>query len=291
MEIKGKRKIKLIEVLLIVLFSLLSAICIFPYIHLLAKSFSDRVSITTGSVTLWPVGFHLNNYGYVFSGTRFINSMGISLIVTIIGSFSGLFITAMCAYALSKQELPGRRVFLLAFVFSMLFYGGIIPSYFLMRSLELTNTIWAMIIPLIFSTYNMLILKAFFEGLPESLAESARMDGANNFRIFISIILPLSLPSLATIGLFMAVSYWNNYYHPAMFITKENLKPLQVYLYGIINTEGDPEQLASLSQIPNVTTNGLQAATIMAATLPMLLLYPSLQKYFVHGLTLGSVKG
>lgn len=290
-EKKGRQRLSLFEIINILIFVLLGILCVFPYLHLLAKSFSSSAAVNTGSVVIWPIGFHLNNYRHAFTGSNFLNAAVISILVTAIGTAGGLFMTAMCAYSLSKPELPGRKVFLLMFVFSMLFYGGIVPSYFLMRTLGLINTLWAMVLPLVFSTYNMLILKTFFEGIPDSLAESARIDGANNFRIFLSIILPISLPSLATIGLFMAVGYWNNYFHPSMFITKQSLKPLQVFLYEIINSEGDPEQLASLSQTPNVTTGGLQAATIMAATVPILVLYPFLQKYFVKGLTLGSVKG
>ena len=172
----------------------------------------------------------------------------------------------------------------------MLFYGGVVSIYVFMRTLNLLNTLACQIIPLLVSQYNLFVMKTFFEGIPESIEESAHIDGAGPLRTLVSIVLPLSLPSLATIGLFYAVAYWNNYYHPMLFITRADVKPLQMYLYELITTtqnlyEVDPVIAAGLS------SSGMQAAAIVVSTLPILLVYPFLQKYFIKGLTVGAVKG
>ncbi len=176
------------------------------------------------------------------------------------------------------------------YVFSMLFFGGTVPIYIFMQTLGLLNTLWAVIVPFTISQFNLFVMKTFFEQIPESIEESALMDGARPMRILLSIVLPLSMPVIATISLFYAVNYWNGYYHAMLFITNPKVKPLQLYLYELINTasriaELDPEQAQNLSSI------GVQSASIIIGTLPILLAYPFAQRYFVHGLTLGSVKG
>lgn len=196
----------------------------------------------------------------------------------------------MAAYPLSKQHFRGRKFILMLYVFTMLFYGGMVSIYVFMRSLNLLNTLLCQIIPLALSQYNLFVMKTFFEGLPEAIEESAHIDGAGHFRTLISIVLPLSLPSLATISLFYAVSYWNSYYHAMLFVTRADVKPLQMYLYELLTKtqnlyEVDPVIASGLS------ASGMQAAAIVVSTLPILLVYPFLQKYFVKGLTVGSVKG
>ena len=212
------------------------------------------------------------------------------MFVTVVGTLLSMVVTVFAAYPLSKPDFRGRRVILLLYVFSMLFYGGTVPIYVFMQSLGLLNTLWAIIVPFIISQYNMFVMKTFFEGLPAAIEESARIDGAGHMRILFSIVLPLSLPSLATIGLFYAVGYWNNYYHAMLFITRPEVKPMQLYLYELISTatrvsELDPEMAMSVSSA------GVQAGSILVGTLPILLLYPFAQKYFISGLTIGSVKG
>ena len=272
------------------LLALVSLICLLPFVHMIAKSFSGAAAVSAGRVTFYPIDFTLNTYRYVLQDSLFFSSFRNSVMITVGGTLLSLTFTVLAAYPLSKQHLRGRRVILLLYVFTMLFYGGMVSIYVFMRTLNLLNTLACQIIPLLVSQYNLFVMKTFFEGIPESIEESAHIDGAGPLRTLVSIVLPLSLPSLATIGLFYAVAYWNNYYHPMLFITRADVKPLQMYLYELITTtqnlyEVDPVIAAGLS------SSGMQAAAIVVSTLPILLVYPFLQKYFIKGLTVGSVKG
>ena len=272
------------------LLALVSLICLLPFVHMIAKSFSGAAAVSAGRVTFYPINFTLNTYRYVLQDSLFFSSFRNSVMITVGGTLLSLTFTVLAAYPLSKQHLRGRRVILLLYVFTMLFYGGMVSIYVFMRTLNLLNTLACQIIPLLVTQYNLFVMKTFYEGIPESIEESAHIDGAGPLRTLVSIVLPLSLPSLATIGLFYAVTYWNNYYHPMLFITRADVKPLQMYLYELITTtqnlyEVDPVIAAGLS------SSGMQAAAIVDSTLPILLVYPFLQKYFIKGLTVGSVKG
>lgn len=281
---------RIVRTLNIMLLALVSLICLLPFVHMVAKSFSGAAAVSAGRVTFYPIDFTLNTYRYVLQDSLFFSSFRNSVTITAGGTLLSLTFTVLAAYPLSKQHLRGRRVILLLYVFTMLFYGGMVSIYVFMRTLNLLNTLACQIIPLLVSQYNLFVMKTFFEGIPESIEESAHIDGAGPLRTLMSIVLPLSLPSLATIGLFYAVAYWNNYYHPMLFITRADVKPLQMYLYELITTtqnlyEVDPVIAAGLS------SSGMQAAAIVVSTLPILLVYPFLQKYFIKGLTVGSVKG
>ena len=284
------KKFSIFSLLNYLFFSLVALICLLPYMHIIAKSFSANNAVVAGKVAFWPVGFRLDVYKYVMKDHLFWNAFGNSVFVTVVGTVLSMAVTVLTAYPLSKPGFRGRKLILLFYVFSMLFYGGTVPIYIFMQTLGLLNTLWSIIIPFIVSQYNMFVLKTFFEGLPSAIEESARIDGAGHMRILLSIVLPLSLPSLATIGLFYAVGYWNNYYHAMLFITKPAFKPMQLYLYELISTatridELDPELAMSLS------SSSVQAGSILVGTLPILIAYPFAQKYFVTGLTIGSVKG
>ena len=272
------------------LLSIFALICLLPFVHMIAKSFSGATAVSAGRVTFWPLDITLNTYRYVLQDGLFFSAFKNSVTITIGGTLIALTTTTMAAYPLSKQHFRGRKIILMLYVFTMLFYGGMVSIYVFMRTLNLLNTLLSQIIPLVLSQYNLFVMKTFFEGIPEAIEESAHIDGAGPIRTLTSIVLPLSLPSLATIGLFYAVGYWNNYYHAMLFVTRPNAKPLQLYLYELINTaqnlyEIDPAIAAGLS------SSGMQAAAIVVSTLPILLVYPFLQKYFVKGLTIGSVKG
>lgn len=287
---RPRRKLTMLGALNYLLFVVLCLLCILPFVHLVAKSFSSNAAVISGSVSFWPKGFQLDVYRYVFNSQMFWQAFQNSLFITVVGTLISTSVTVLSAYPLSKQHFRGRKVILLLYVFSMLFFGGTVPIYMFMQTVGLLNTLWAVIVPFTVSQFNLFIMKTFFEEIPESIEESAIIDGARPARILISIVLPLSLPSIATISLFYAVNYWNGYYHAMLFITNPKVKPLQLYLYELINTasriaELDPEQAQNLSSI------GVQAASIIIGTLPILLTYPFAQRYFVHGLTLGSVKG
>ena len=273
-----------------ILLSIFALVSLLPFVHMIAKSFSGATAVSAGRVTFWPLDPTLNTYRYVMQDNLFFSSFRNSVIITVSGTLIALAITTMAAYPLSKQHFRGRKIILMLYVFTMLFYGGMVSIYVFMRTLNLLNTLICQIIPLALSQYNLFVMKTFFEGLPEAIEESAHIDGAGPIRTLTSIVLPLSLPSLATIGLFYAVGYWNSYYHAMLFVTRADVKPLQMYLYELIPTtqnlyEVDPVIAAGLS------SSGMQAAAIVVSTLPILLVYPFLQKYFVKGLTIGSVKG
>ncbi|TBL70396.1 carbohydrate ABC transporter permease [Paenibacillus thalictri] len=275
----------------VIVLTVIGLICLLPFLHVLAKSLSDQAAVMAGKVTFYPLGLNMGAFEFVFGKSRFFDALQVTLFVTVIGTLLSMAITIMAAYPLSKPEFRGRKPILLLYVFSMLFYGGIIPGYILMKGLGLLDTVWAMIIPLLVVPFNLFVCKTFFEGLPESVEESAKMDGASNFRILISIVLPISLPVVATLGIFYAVGYWNNYFHPLIYINSVSLKPLQIYLQDVLSNTEDV-----LAQQPEdvrlrLSPEGLRAAAVIATVLPILLVYPFLQKYFVHGLTVGSVKG
>lgn len=272
------------------LFTLSALVCVLPFVHLIVKALSSNTAVVSGFVSFWPIGFQLDVFKYVLNNKMFWNSFYNSAFITLVGTAISMVVTVLAAYPLSKPDFRGRKLILLLYVFSMLFYGGTVPIYILMQTLGLLNTLWAAIIPFTVSQFNLFVMKTSFEGIPESIEESARIDGAKPMRILISIILPLSLPSIATISLFYAVNYWNSYYHAMLFITEPSKKPMQLYLYELISTaskirELDPNQAMNLSSI------GVQAASIVLGTLPIIITYPFAQKYFVHGLTVGSVKG
>lgn len=201
-----------------------------------------------------------------------------------------MIVTAMAGYALSKRNLPWMKTITVIFVFTMWFNGGMVPRYLLMSQLQLTNTFWALILPAAISVYNLLLVKNYCETIPSSLEESAWIDGAGQARTLFTIVIPLSYPVLATITLFMAVSLWNDYYNPMIYITRSSMKTLQVYLRDIIVESQSDTTMISADDI-NLLPEGVRAASIIASTVPILLIYPFLQKYLIKGIMIGAVKG
>ena len=277
-----------------IILAILGLLMLFPFVNLIAKSFSSNTAITTGQVSFWPVGFQTGTYRYVMRQNQFWNSFKISLIVTVCGTFGALLMSCITAYSLSKRWLYARKFFVLIFVFTMLFSGGMVPSYILMRALNIVNTIWVLIVPALLGVYNMILLKNFIEEIPEAVEESAQLDGAGSIRILFSIVLPMSLPALATIGLFYAVGFWDNYMTGLLYITTPSLRPLQTYLYQLVtdatNISADI-MTAEDMEAASLNTEAIRAATIMLACVPIMCVYPFLQKYFVKGMRVGSVKG
>lgn len=285
---KGERVFNIFNHALLLL---LAAATLFPFLHVFAQSLSSETAVISGQVGLVPVGIQLGTYKYVMGNRQFINSFTVSVAITLIGTIGAMIVTTFAAYALSKPSLPGRSFFLVCFIFAMLFYGGIIPNYLLMRSLGLLDSIWVLILPAMVNVFNLLIIKNFFEGIPESLEEAARIDGASTFSILFRIVLPISLPVLATVSLFYAVGYWNDFFRAMIYISKPELKPLQLYLYEIVTHTQRPLTDIPVDSAMNLTPAAVRSATIMATTIPILVVYPFLQKYFVKGIVVGSVKG
>jgi putative aldouronate transport system permease protein len=273
---------------------LFAVITLLPFLNVIAKSASSEGAVVTGRVKFWPIGFQLTTYEYVLKQVEFQNGLKVSLVTTILGTFAAVFIAATVAYPLSKPQMVGRKFFMMVFVFVMLFSGGMIPSYMLYRTMGLTNTIWALITSGMCSVFNILLIKTFYEQLPESVEESARMDGASNMRALFYIVLPMSMPVIATVTLFYAVGYWNGYFAGILYITKPGLKPLQQYLYDLVKasqTSPDANTMTDATAYMNTNPESIRSATIFLATAPILLVYPFLQKYFVKGVNIGSVKG
>lgn len=296
-ERKSKTKLgtKIFNVINYSFFILLGVTTLFPFVNLLAKSLSSEKALVSGKVRILPVEFQTGTYQFVLGNKQFINAFKVSIFVTLVGTLLGLMMTILIAYPLSKSKLRGRKGLLLYFVFAMIFNGGLIPTYLVMQNLKLINNIWVLILPTLVNVYNMLIMKNYFESLPDSIEESAKVDGASDMRILLQIILPLSKPVLATIALFIAVAHWNSYYNAMIYITRVDLKPLQLYLKELVNsTKNTLEQAgyeADLDGMYNSSPEAVQAASIIAATVPILIVYPFLQKYFVKGVLVGSVKG
>ena len=288
---KNRKKLKIFDIVLYIVMTILGFITLIPVLKVVAEALSDPRYVVLGDVGIFPKGFTLDTVGYVLKKPEFLNSFKVTVIITIGGTLLAMVLTVLAAYPLSKPDLRGRKFFLYIFVFIMLFHAGMVPKYLLFRSLNLINTIWALIFSSAFSVFNLFVVKNYYEGLPESIEEAAKIDGASNTKILLRVILPMSSPVLATVTLFYGVGYWNSYFSGIMYITDPKLKSLQQYLYDLIKATSatdlsavDAEALATLSG------DAVRSATILVSTVPILILYPYLQKYFVKGITIGSVK-
>lgn len=283
----GEKIFLVVNVILLTLFSLL---CLLPFLNIIASSFATSGEISTRPFILIPRTFTLDAYKYILSTPTIFRSIGISIFVTAIGTFTSMTLTSFMAYALSRRYLHGRRALNFLVLFTMLFSGGMIPSFLLVKSLGLINTLWALILPGAISAYNMIIMRNFFQGIPDSLEESAKMDGCSDLGVFFKIILPLSLPSIATVSLFYAVNYWNTYQNAILYLNDSTKWPVQVLLRQIVLvSSGMNADASAVDVIP--PSQSIKMAVIVIATLPMLIAYPFVQKYFVKGAMVGSVKG
>ncbi|KRE96710.1 ABC transporter permease [Paenibacillus sp. Soil766] len=269
-----------------------SITCLVPFLYMIALSLSSNNAITSQKVTLWPVEFTLETYKTILSDVEMIYTLGYSIVLTIVYTLICMFLTICAAYPLTKKRLKGRSFFLSLLVITMYFSGGLIPSYMLVKNLGMMNSIWSLLLPGAMSVFNLIILKTFFSSLPESLEESASIDGCNELGILFRIVLPLSLPSIATLSLFYAVDRWNGFQDALFYITDKNLYPMQLKLYQIItaNQQLDTQQ-GEGSVGAYIVPESLKAASVMFATVPILVVYPKLQKYFVEGVMTGAIKG
>ena len=287
-------KFRLSDGIMMLVIVLICLTCILPFIHVTAKSLSSNSFVSAQKVTLWPKGFNIEAYKQVFADSTMTYSMVFSVVVTIVFTFLGLLVCLCAAYPLSKKELPFKRVITFLLVFPMYFGAGLIPTYLLYNNLKLLDNFWVLILPGIYSAYNMLVMKTYFHSsIPDSLEESAFLDGASYFQIIRYIILPLSKPIIATLGLFYAVGRWNSYGDNLYYLRmRTDLRMLQYKLYLLVSTAQEALTTAKDEGSAVISTpEVLQAATIMFATVPIIIVYPFLQKYFVKGAMIGSVKG
>ncbi len=271
---------------------ILSLTCIVPFLHIAAKSISSNTAVLSKRVYLWPKGLNLEAYASIFRDGQLTHSMIYTIWMTFLFTVIGMVITILAAYPLARRELKGRAVIAFILMFTMYFSAGLIPEYLLYKDLKLINTMWVLVLPLSFSPYNMLIMRSFIRStIPDSLYEAANLDGANHFQILTRVVLPLSKPILATLSLFYAVGRWNAYADAKYYITTKALQPLQYLLSNMVLNSG--QDAISLSEAAAVesTPEVLQAAVVMFATLPIMMVYPFVQKYFVQGTMIGAVKG
>lgn len=292
MGLKTKKKLTLFDVCLYLFFGVLALITLYPFYNVLIVSFSNTVTSAKYTPYLFPHVFDLTGYKAVIKDVYFFKSLGTTLLVTVVGTALNMLSTVVAAYVLSRKRLIGRKFFLKAILFTMLFSGGLIPTYLVICDLNLDNTIWSMILPTMISTYYLIIMKNYFASMPSSLEEAARIDGANEFVILTRIFLPISKPFMATFTLFYAVERWNSWWEAFLYINDKDIKPLQIYLRDILvsfNTQLGSQAQSMLSG-DKVFVQSVQMAAIVITMLPILCLYPFLQKYFVKGIMIGSIK-
>lgn len=289
-NIGGSASGKILDIVLIVSITIASLLCLAPMLHIFALSLSGNSAIMAGKVTLIPLEIDFTAYKAVFGNAQMIRSLGFTIGMVSLYTVIAMSFTIMAAYPLTKKHLKGRDFFLFVIVVTMFFSGGMIPEYLNIKNLNLLDSIWAMVLPGAINAFYLLIVKTFFSSIPAELEESARIDGASQFRILTSIILPLSLPVLATISLFYAVGRWNGFMDALLYITNSNLYPLQLRLYEMVMNSQVNSMLEGMGTTVPVPES-LKAASIMFATIPILLVYPWLQRYFVSGMMIGAVKG
>ncbi|WP_084411461.1 carbohydrate ABC transporter permease [Paenibacillus glacialis] len=275
----------------IILLFIFTVIIVVPLWNVIISSFSSGKSLAEGGFIFWPKEFSLENYRAVFQDESILQSFFISISKTFIGVVTHVFFCAMVGYGLSKRYIRGRKLYVAMGVITMFFSGGMIPTYLLIKSLGLLDSFWVYIIPALYSFYDVIILMNFFRNVPDSLEESAKIDGAGDWRVFLKIFIPLSMPAMATIALFNGVGQWNDFMTTKLYITDQALYPLQMKLYEIIvQSQTQSMQNIGGSAIIETTTKGVQLATIVITTLPIVVIYPILQRYFISGMMLGAVK-
>lgn len=285
---KGKEDI-LVTAFAYLFIGALVLIVIFPLMHVVSKAFSEEWAINSGSVGIFPIGFQMDAINGIIGSKNFIVAFSNSIFVTVVGTLLTLVVTAFTAYPLSLRNLPHMKKILLFFVFTMYFGGGIIPTYLIYNNYGILDTRTVLIIPGLINVFHLLIIKNFYEDIPESIIESAKVDGATNFTVFLRFIVPLSKPVYATIVVFTSVMLWNNYFNPMMYVNSPELQTLPLYLRDMISKATDIQAQASL--LVEVSAESITAAAIVASTVPILLVYPFMQRYFVKGMTIGSTKG
>ncbi|TMR97909.1 carbohydrate ABC transporter permease [Nonomuraea basaltis] len=266
-------------------------VTLYPFINIIARSFSEERYIITGQVNLLPRGFNLTTYRIVVSDPMFWTNYRNTVVYTVVATVIAMVLTTCYAYVLSKKHLKGRTFLIWVAVFTMIFSGGLIPQYVLVNGLGLTNSIWAVVLPNAISVFNLLVMKAFFENLPSDLEEAAAIDGLNTYGILWRIVLPLSKAVIATMVLFYTVSFWNSWFTAFLYLNEQELFPVTIYLRNLIaGATGAESAGAGLSDVGQAASN-IQSVTIMLTVLPILAVYPFVQRYFVSGVMLGAVKG
>ncbi|WP_135547853.1 carbohydrate ABC transporter permease [Paenibacillus cymbidii] len=277
------------------LYALLACVVIatlYPFVYMIAVSLSDSVHVLKGDVFLWPKGWNVDVYKVVLQDPLMVRAYGNTILYVVLGTAISLLVTAAGAFAVAKKEMLFHRGFMMMIVATMFFSGGMIPTFLVVKSYGLVDTIWGMVLPTAVSTWNLIVMRTFFAGLPKEVEESGRIDGLNDIGVFVRLALPLSKAILATIGLFYAVGIWNNFFSAMLYLRSTELFPLQVVLRNIVlQGVSNSNQATNIGGDTILVDESLKFATIMVSTLPILMVYPFLQKYFAKGALIGSIKG
>ena len=288
---KESPQYKVFKVFNVIILLLVVFVTLFPFLNVIAESFSGEAEINSGSITLIPKGFNVETYKIVMSDSAFWIDYKNTILYTVVGTAINMIMTTMFAYVLSKRYLVGRTFFITFAVFTMFFNGGLIPNYILIQSLGFSNTMWAIVIPTAINIFNLLVMKTFFESMPVELEEAASIDGSSTYGTLFRIILPLSKPILATMVLFYAVENWNSWFPAFLYLDHKDLFPVSIYLRNLIKgaTSGMSAGATSADNLTQVAAN-IKSVTMVLSVLPIIMVYPFIQKYFVTGVMLGSVK-
>ncbi|MGO4347896.1 carbohydrate ABC transporter permease [Paenibacillus sp. MCAF9] len=291
------KKFSISQFIIIIAISLFSLSCLFPFIMVISGSLSTEKDIMDYGYTLWPKSITFDSYRILFLGSnRIIDAYGVSLLVTVAGTILSLLVTSMGAYVMARRSFKYRNILSIYVIITMLFNGGLVPWYIIcVRYLDLKDTLWALILPMLANAFNMFLIRNFMLSIPEDMNESAKMDGAGDFKIFYRLIAPLSLPVLATVGLFVALSYWNDWFLGLMFVDKQELQPLQLLLRTLISNVEFLKSSSNASAMQRISAQIPSESIKMALTVvtigPIIFLYPFVQRFFVKGLMVGAVKG
>lgn len=267
---------------------------LFPVYYVFVVSLTPYSEVLrNGGFVIYPTRITFDAFQAVFSSQTVPQALKITILVTVLGTFLNLLVTTLLAYPLSKRYIPGRNFILLGIVFTMLFSGGLIPLYLVVRGTGLMNTIWALIIPGLVSSFNMLIMKTFFENMPHEIEEAAKVDGCGDVSTLVRIVLPLATPIMATLGLFYGVGHWNAYFSGIMYLNDKTMYPIQVVLRNMIQTPNVSQELAIANPmlLQTLPPETIKMATVVVAIIPVLVIYPFLQRYFIKGMLIGAIKG
>lgn len=289
------RKLKWFDVVNGLLLALITVITVYPLLFVLSASISDQTAVLSGRMWLWPVGVSFTGFEKVFANTELLTGYSNTILYTVVGTAINVVMTVMAAYPLSQPRFYGRNVIMVLIAFTMFFSGGLIPTYMIVRDLGMTNTMWALIIPSAVSVYNILIMRTYFQSsIPGEILEAASIDGSSDLRTLIRIVLPLSMPILAVMVLFYAVGHWNAYFSALIYLTDREQYPLQLFMREIL-IQGQMEEMVNAADRSHAQAimdeEAVKYAIIIVANLPIFLLYPFLQKYFVKGVMIGALKG
>ncbi|WP_136605758.1 carbohydrate ABC transporter permease [Paenibacillus dokdonensis] len=292
LESRGDR---IFNVMIYIVLSLVTVIVLYPLVFVLSASFSDPQTVLRGEMLLWPKGINLNSYVKIFQNHDILTGYSNTLLYTSIGTLINLTMTILGAYPLSRKDFVGRNAIMALFVFTMFFGGGLIPTYLLIKDLGMLNSFWVMIIPNAVSIYNIIIMRTFFQqSIPYELQEAATIDGCSNIQILSRIILPLSMPIIAVMILFYAVSHWNAFFNALLYLSDKDKFPLQLILREIL-IQGQTSDMVKMSTESAIKqqreVEGIKYAVLVVANIPVLILYPFLQRYFVKGVMIGAIKG